>query len=555
MDSTIDTSPTRRRLLAGGAALATLAALPAGSAMAQPAARWRRYNVESPQGQRMLRSYQVAIDRMLRLKPTDPRNWYRIAFTHLLDCPHMNWWLYPWHRGFVGWMEQIVREISGDADFAFPYWDWTASPQVPVAARSGLLTPSAPPFIKTIGAFADAFKGTLTAAGYFRNGSAQAAQLAARGFSSEADVWSQIEKTADPNFPVFFPAPASTVPGNGGPFPQVRNPDPVLDCSAGPAVASSLIATAMRTPDYNSFSSGPCAQHSGMGKYFGLLEQHPHNLVHNDTGGIVSQVVNGSCGMVNNVGGFMQAFLSPVDPIFFLHHSNLDRLWDAWTRLRGGGPNTLPQPAQSLAAWSNEPFLFFCDSAGKPVTKTRAGDYARIGAFDYDYQPGSVGAVAGRALAAPRGTGTPRTFVGTRLVATSATGGGAARVAVRLEPALVALAAPTTPSALVAQVTLTLPMHRRGQQFPVYVDAGSGPVEIGRIALFGHVMPHGPMTYVFPLGDALAAVQAKGALKANGSLVFSAAAPGGAAPPMAGMEMTASGPTPLAIDAVTIQAF
>ena len=28
----------------------------------------------------------------------------------------------------------------------------------------------------------------------------------------------------------------------------------------------------------------------------------------------------------------MTDMLSPVDPIFFLHHANMDRLWDVWER-------------------------------------------------------------------------------------------------------------------------------------------------------------------------------------------------------------------------------
>jgi hypothetical protein len=27
----------------------------------------------------------------------------------------------------------------------------------------------------------------------------------------------------------------------------------------------------------------------------------------------------------------MGDFLSPVDPVFFMHHSNIDRLWTVWT--------------------------------------------------------------------------------------------------------------------------------------------------------------------------------------------------------------------------------
>ena len=46
---------------------------------------------------------------MLGLPATDPRNWYRYALIHALDCPHGNWWFLPWHRGYLGWFERICR--------------------------------------------------------------------------------------------------------------------------------------------------------------------------------------------------------------------------------------------------------------------------------------------------------------------------------------------------------------------------------------------------------------------------------------------------------------
>src|SRR5205085_2611239 len=109
-----DQGPTggmsRRGFLAAGGAAALAAGIKAGPARAQgpaPAAyRHVRMNLADPRAAGALQSYQNAITAMLRLPPTDPRNWYRNAFIHLLDCPHGNWWFLPWHRGYLGWFEQ-----------------------------------------------------------------------------------------------------------------------------------------------------------------------------------------------------------------------------------------------------------------------------------------------------------------------------------------------------------------------------------------------------------------------------------------------------------------
>ena len=62
-----------------------------------------------------------------------------------------------------------------------------------------------------------------------------------------------------------------------------------------------------------------------------VIEPLPHNNVHNLIGGAMSSVR-----------------ISPRDPIFWLHHANIDRLWVAW--LKAGGGRT--QPATKYAYWS-----------------------------------------------------------------------------------------------------------------------------------------------------------------------------------------------------------
>ncbi|MEY2441110.1 MAG: tyrosinase [bacterium] len=79
--------------------------------------------------------------------------------------------------------------------------------------------------------------------------------------------------------------------------------------------------------------------HSGSG-FPGPLEQTPHGDVH--------VLVGGS-------GGFMSAFsTAALDPIFWLHHCNLDRLWERWLRAAAGGHPPGKNPTES--AWRDRKF-------------------------------------------------------------------------------------------------------------------------------------------------------------------------------------------------------
>jgi tyrosinase len=79
----------------------------------------------------ILASYGAAITAMKDLPSSDRRNWTRQAEIHRDICRHRSWLFFPWHRAYLFAFEQICRELSGDAGFALPYWNWTANPQVP----------------------------------------------------------------------------------------------------------------------------------------------------------------------------------------------------------------------------------------------------------------------------------------------------------------------------------------------------------------------------------------------------------------------------------------
>src|SRR5215213_2923427 len=155
-------SVSRRKFLATTTAAAIASALPSQFAWGQTA-RYHRLDLSSAAAQPMLASYEIGIRKMLALPPTDPRNWYRNAFTHTLDCPHGNWWFLPWHRGYIGWFEQTIRSLSGNPNFALPFWDWTAQPFVPPQFWQGALNPANAAYIASYNSFYAQFKNPMSA--------------------------------------------------------------------------------------------------------------------------------------------------------------------------------------------------------------------------------------------------------------------------------------------------------------------------------------------------------------------------------------------------------
>jgi tyrosinase len=126
---------------------------------------------------------------------------------------------------------------------------------------------------------------------------------------------------------------ASRAPVNGVPVaPQWVGPDIVIASSdpSNPAI--------MQEPNFLVFGGDATTS--------GLVEQTPHNHVHTHVGGAF---------------GHMATYHSPLDPIFWSHHANVDRLWVEWN-LDAGNPNT------NDSAWTGTQFNEFVDRTGNPVT-------------------------------------------------------------------------------------------------------------------------------------------------------------------------------------------
>ena len=212
----------------------------------------------------------------------------------------------------------------------------------------------------------------------------------------------------------------------------------------------------------------------------------------------------------------MTNFLSPVDPVFFLHHANMDRLWDVWTRKQQSLKQPyLPEDADLKKALSDEPFLFFVNSEGQYVLDSKAEDYFSRDRFDYEYD--NLG--FGEDLI---GSGTAKPVAqGAESVAAARIAGNAASVAVQAEVMPQRRPAVENSRPLIAQITLERPASSSGaRQFRVFVGASAdatnlgtdSPFYAGTVGFFGPPMAGMQMsheaTFLVPLPPGLPALNA-----------------------------------------------
>ena len=150
---------------------------------------------------------------------------------------------------------------------------------------------------------------------------------------------------------------------------------------AGSTLPPSIRSAAVQALNLRSFfpASGSAGfgvlNASGSGK--GRLEQPPHDSVHVVVGG--------------NGGLMIDPATAAQDPIFWLHHCNVDRLWELWLRRGGGRANP------TTAAWRDETFRRFVDESGNtaaPLKVSQLGRTADLG-YTYDRLTGPVTATRG----------------------------------------------------------------------------------------------------------------------------------------------------------------
>ncbi len=247
--------------------------------------------------------------------------------TYWEQCQHSSWYFLPWHRMYLGYFEQIVARtvaaLGGPADWALPYWNYNDG-----ANSRGL--PAA--------------------------------------FTEQALPDGSANPLLEPN---------RDNGNNGQPFL-----DP-LGLSLKPAFNETQFAAGQGDSGFG----GPITNFRHSSGPFGVLESQPHNNVHVDIGGLMSDPDTAA-----------------LDPIFWFHHANIDRLWQVWIDANATNQNP------TASNWLSFKFDLH-DAAGKAVTRkvadildtTSAPFYCK---YDVTNVPASAEfAQARTGIAAPRTTG------------------------------------------------------------------------------------------------------------------------------------------------------
>jgi tyrosinase len=389
---------TRRSFLASATAIPFAVWLKQ-SLAAQPAKQFIRSDARSAQGQAMLSIYADAVGKM-KADPTSPRSWVFQWYTHWVkgaqqpyqaalkskndaiaaiypgndpnptrdlagemwsNCeahgigiippgaagfpPQVEDYFLPWHRLYIMYFEQIIRAVSGKADFALPYWNYSTQDQ----SVRGVIPP----------------------------------------------------QFTQPNDPVF--APLYVQNRNDGVNQGVSVEQIALDMG----INNALNLDALLQQDYGFTSDA--VQGFNQTLDFGL-----HGIVHVTVGDDTNM------GQIPTAAG---------DPIFWMHHCNIDRLWASWNAGSGSNPPM------------NQTFVF-ADGTGSRVV-ANLSDVLSLSNLNYSYdQLEPVAPASARPMLAAA-------FVRQRGEKVRATTGRIALGASAVRASLAAPAAPT-PKALAA---------------------------------------------------------------------------------------------------------
>jgi tyrosinase len=247
--------------------------------------------------------------------PADSRvsNWYdHFVITHIskLVCwgqppnqggyGHLGPTLLTWHRAFLQEFEQALGEVAGKP-IAIPYWDWTDPASTEAVFADDFMGPGGKPendYVVTEGPFRQG-EWTIEAKGFPSTNPGQFDSLVRAIGTIEGAT--ELPTTEEVQQSLLRPV-YDTVPWNSS-----ADPDQSF----------------RQYVDSGESSNGITCGDDGLVRQDGLLPGNPrmHATVHMWVGGQNAEGQGGS---------LKDCVSSPNDPIFWLHHANLDRIAEAW---------------------------------------------------------------------------------------------------------------------------------------------------------------------------------------------------------------------------------
>ncbi len=234
------------------------------------------------------------------------------------NAAHMGPVFLPWHRWMLLVLEASLQRVLDDPDFGLPYWDWAADGDLPVEEQ-----PNAPVWsVACMGGSGSSIEDPTVTTGPFGADTGFRVRVWSDG---EGGVWA----VARPLHRRFLAAVGMGLP-----------------TTADAKVALGLLPYDSEPWDVN--SSGFRNHLEGWTRPVGL-----HNRVH------------------VWVQGDMATASSPNDPVFYLNHCNVDRLWASW-QAQYGDAGYLPgddAPDELQGHRLSDPmFRFFTQVAATPAS-------------------------------------------------------------------------------------------------------------------------------------------------------------------------------------------
>jgi hypothetical protein len=330
--------------------------------------------------ERQIKSLRRGVAVMKARAESNPTSWLAQANLHaepaILDpvptwCQHASWFFFPWHRMYLYWFEQILRDASDDPDLMLPYWNYTDNPEhrtLPDALRARvdadgnvnpLFEPRRNPLINQgwgMPASSVETERSFARTNFFHDPNDPAAfsfggaRTTEPAFYTERDNSGTLEGA--PHGPVHNfvggpPASFSHIFTTSGRVPYSADQNPAVAGEVNVITGAPTNPVAVTVTDFGydrpsvQITTGTTVTWSNEGAF-------PHAIASDDGTTFDSNTLA-------PVGYMRSLLVSARDPIFWMHHANIDRLWNRWLEPRFGGSN----PPTTEVEWMDQDFTFF----------------------------------------------------------------------------------------------------------------------------------------------------------------------------------------------------